>query len=297
MAPLATLILLVGSSLVHAEPTMRERAKSYRLRGIYPPVNAHHRGELVEICNLLGLTGNAAEIGVFHGGFSRHNLLHGQWKKYYMIDAWQFRPNQTVGGQLSPDKNEKSAIIHDRDYSIALNATQPWINRGVAVPMRTYSESAVSQFPDAFFDFIYVDAGHEYKHIMRDLKMWWPKLKPGGMYAGDDFVDAQDTFPYVKHHRGGREEAKTLLGGWGVKTAVVRFAEGVGSPFFLTFADRARDATERTPWLDEADPASEWFAGHTNRELRRITASDIVAPVRAHRIYPAWYMFKKAGKS
>ena len=81
MAPLVTLILLVGSSLVHAEPTMRERAKSYRLRGIYPPVNAHHRGELVEICNLLGLTGNAAEIGVFHGGFSRHNLLHGQWKK------------------------------------------------------------------------------------------------------------------------------------------------------------------------------------------------------------------------
>lgn len=84
-----------------------------------------------------------------------------------MIDAWQFRPNQTVGGQLSPDKNEKSAIIHDRDYSIALNATQPWINRGVAVPMRTYSESAVSQFPDAFFDFIYVDAGHEYKHISK----------------------------------------------------------------------------------------------------------------------------------
>ena len=129
------------------------------------------------------------------------------------------------------------------------------------------------------------------------VKPGWPKLKPGGMFAGDDFVDAQDTFPHVKHHRGGREEEKTLLGGWGVKTAVVRFAEGVGSPFFLTFADRARDATERTPWLDEADPASEWFAGHTNRELRRITASDIVAPVRAHRIYPAWYMFKKAGKS
>ena len=40
-------------------------------------VNARHRGELVDICNQLGLTGNAAEVGVFRAGFSQHNLKRG----------------------------------------------------------------------------------------------------------------------------------------------------------------------------------------------------------------------------
>ena len=248
--------------------------------------NCHHRGELVHLCNKLGLHGNAAEIGVFHAGFSRHNLLNGHFSKYYMIDAWQFRPNQTVGGALSIDKNERSAKVHDKDYAIALNATRPWIASGRAVAMRMYSETACHSFPDNFFDFIYVDAAHEYAHVARDLRMWWPKLKKGGMMAGDDFVDTHDLLPSKTDHRGSNK-----MGGWGVKSAVVHFSEEVHSPFFLTFAEKEKASTETMPWLDERDPRSEW-SGNFDKYAKRLAKADIPHAVRSSQLYQAWYMFK-----
>ena len=64
---------------------------------------ARHRGELVDICNQIGLTGNAAEVGVFRAGFSQHNLQRWKGSKYYMIDAWAHRANDTG----STDKNRR----------------------------------------------------------------------------------------------------------------------------------------------------------------------------------------------
>ena len=67
-------------------------AEVAELAGLYHKiVNARHRGELVELLNNLNLLGNAAEIGVWHAGFARHNLQHWRGKRYFMIDAWQFR--------------------------------------------------------------------------------------------------------------------------------------------------------------------------------------------------------------
>ena len=63
----------------------------YGLEGVLPPRNAIHRGELVLLCNEMGLTGMAAEIGVNKGEFAQHNLRHWLGTKYYMIDAWSFR--------------------------------------------------------------------------------------------------------------------------------------------------------------------------------------------------------------
>ena len=190
--------------------------------------NAQHRGQLVELCNELGLTGNAAEIGVWHGGFSRRNLQVWNGSRYYMIDAWAFRGNDTAEGVVSNDKNSRSKKEHDEDYRTARSAVQPWVDSGRAVLVRRFLEAAVLEFPDEFFDFIYIDAGHEYSNVLRDLRLWWPKLAHGGMFAGDDFADRHDTFPSKRPHIGAR---------WGVKSAVTAFALGVRRPFFLTFAD------------------------------------------------------------
>ena len=105
-----------------------------------------------------------------------------------MIDSWSFRANDTLNGQTSRDKNPQSQEDNDVNYNIARSRVQPWLDNGTAVMMRRFSEAAAMDFPDSFFDFIYVDAGHEYHNVARDLEMWWPKLKLGGMFAGDDFV-------------------------------------------------------------------------------------------------------------
>ena len=49
------------------------------------------------------------------------------------------------------------------------------------------SQDAIDEFPDEFFDFIYIDGLHTYEQVKLDLDLYWPKLKCGGVVAGDDY--------------------------------------------------------------------------------------------------------------
>jgi hypothetical protein len=52
---------------------------------------------------------------------------------------------------------------------------------------RTLSHDAAPLFPDAHFDWMYIDASHFYDDVKRDIDAFFPKLKPGGYIAGDDY--------------------------------------------------------------------------------------------------------------
>lgn len=39
------------------------------------------------------------------------------------------------------------------------------------------------------FDFIYLDASHEYADVLSDLREWWPLVDAGGVLVGDDFEE------------------------------------------------------------------------------------------------------------
>jgi len=49
------------------------------------------------------------------------------------------------------------------------------------------SHLASAFFEDESVDAIFIDAGHSYESVMKDLKAWYPKMKKGGMMAGHDF--------------------------------------------------------------------------------------------------------------
>lgn len=51
------------------------------------------------------------------------------------------------------------------------------------------SKNASETFKDNTFDFIYIDADHAYESVKEDLELWWPKLKNGGLFCGDDYMD------------------------------------------------------------------------------------------------------------
>jgi hypothetical protein len=40
--------------------------------------------------------------------------------------------------------------------------------------------------PDQSLDFFFIDAGHGYKSVIRDLVAWVPKLRPDGWFIGHD---------------------------------------------------------------------------------------------------------------
>jgi hypothetical protein len=54
-------------------------------------------------------------------------------------------------------------------------------------PLRGLSTEIASLFGDLSVDFIFLDAGHSYADVKADLTSWWPKLKTGGVMAGDDW--------------------------------------------------------------------------------------------------------------
>lgn len=53
--------------------------------------------------------------------------------------------------------------------------------------MTRTSEQSAALFPEEFFDFVYVDAGHDYISAQADLKLWWPKIRRGGFLGGHDY--------------------------------------------------------------------------------------------------------------
>ena len=91
------------------------------------------------------------------------------------IDAWDT--------QFTKAKWEQSDM--DASYQTTINKLLPFGNRSSILKME--SGTAAGLFGDNIFDFIYIDAGHQYANVKRDLNLWWPKLKPGGLFAGHDY--------------------------------------------------------------------------------------------------------------
>jgi hypothetical protein len=50
-----------------------------------------------------------------------------------------------------------------------------------------FSVEAAKQFEDGYFDFVYIDANHNYDSVTADLEAWYPKVRKGGMIAGHDY--------------------------------------------------------------------------------------------------------------
>ena len=57
------------------------------------------------------------------------------------------------------------------------------------------SAMAARMFDNASLDVVYIDAQHTYKHVSRDMAIWLPKVKSGGVASGHDYNE--EKFPGV----------------------------------------------------------------------------------------------------
>lgn len=115
--------------------------------------------------------GMGVELGVAEGNFSRKILetFNGTDFYLYSIDMW------------SGDRG------HNIDeYRMAVVNLEPFKRNNTILKM-TFDE-ALPLFPDKYFDFIYVDGyAHTGEGSGKYFRDWWPKLIPGGIFAGDDY--------------------------------------------------------------------------------------------------------------
>jgi predicted O-methyltransferase YrrM len=54
-------------------------------------------------------------------------------------------------------------------------------------PIRGKSIEISKTFDDDFFDFIFIDAAHDYENVLNDIKNWFPKLKKNCIIGGHDY--------------------------------------------------------------------------------------------------------------
>eukprot|EP00913_Durusdinium_trenchii_P034386 g32168.t2 len=74
--------------------------------------------------------------------------------------------------------------------SIFAEASQRIGNYGPRARLwRMSSQEAAARFPPETFDVVFIDGDHSYSAVREDLRLWRPKIRPGGLLAGHDLFN------------------------------------------------------------------------------------------------------------
>lgn len=139
------------------------------------------------------MLGAAAEIGVAAGDYSL-SILGWGITTLYLVDLWKHVPN--IKGSLGLDQQ-----THDEAYNAMLARLKDHMDR--VVILRGWSHQECDKVPDGSLDFFHLDSTHEAEDqnlpdgvvpgTLRELDCWWPKLKPGGIASGHDYLASEYT--------------------------------------------------------------------------------------------------------
>lgn len=140
------------------------------------------REELPYLLNRRRLTGCAVEIGVKRAEFSELLLRH--WKGCHLIsvDPWR-----AASAEEYVDVANVSQAEHDAFHEEAVSRLRPFGERSSV--WRMTGADAASRIPHHCLDLVYIDARHDEASVREDLEIWHPKVRPGGLLAGHDYVD------------------------------------------------------------------------------------------------------------
>ncbi len=117
-----------------------------------------------------GKGGNVAEIGVDEGKFSQKIFEINTPDHFHLVDIW------------GTDR------FHDGKYQNVKNFFNDQIESDQVHIHKNLSTDAAYDFPDNYFDWIYIDTDHTYETTRDELRLYAPKMKKGGIIAGHDYV-------------------------------------------------------------------------------------------------------------
>jgi hypothetical protein len=134
-----------------------------------------------------------AEVGVGYGEFSDYLLQQCQPSKLVAIDAFRMHelPERKFWGR--PANSVFGDLSHRQYYQ---QRFQSYGDR--VVVEEGMSWEVLGRYPDGFFDFIYVDAAHDYDSVRRDAQAAVKKSKDGGIIVFNDYIlfDHINAVPY-----------------------------------------------------------------------------------------------------
>ena len=119
------------------------------------------------------------EIGSWKGkssSFMGVEIINsGKKIKFDAVDHWL--------GSSEHQKNPsvKKGTLYD-EYLTNIKPVKHIVN-----PIRMKSIDASKLYKDDTLDFVFIDGGHEYEFVKEDIEHWLPKVRDGGILAGDDW--------------------------------------------------------------------------------------------------------------
>ena len=158
------------------------------------------------------LSGTYAAIGTCWGGFAEFLQQNTALTKLYCIDPYRVFPQSVYYDALNFTTQE----FLDKKFE---TVCQRLLKHKNTVMVRSTSYEAAQQLENDFA-FVYIDANHHHKEVLKDLVIWWPKIRSGGILAGDDVEDINE-----KHTDGDLFiKREGSFGVYGVATALKDFA-------------------------------------------------------------------------
>jgi Methyltransferase domain len=118
------------------------------------------------------------ELGVYKGR-NFHRMIQYPCELAVAVDAW------AVDGSIATNDTFLTQAQKEAQYE---NFKAEMADKPFVMICRGYTHDVVKQFPDDYFDLGYVDADHSHEGCLRDLRDWWPKMRVGGAFTGDDYL-------------------------------------------------------------------------------------------------------------
>lgn len=146
------------------------------------PAKTMSRADLPALLNERGLLGCGAEIGVYAAEFSSRILSEWRGRNLISIDPWRPADADEYVDVSNLDEAGFSAL-----YATSLTRLERFGDRSTI--WRMTGDEAAARLPNGCLDFVYIDARHDEESVRQDLELWLPKVRPGGIFAGHDYVD------------------------------------------------------------------------------------------------------------
>jgi hypothetical protein len=123
----------------------------------------------------LPLHGKGIEIGVLGGDWSEHLLSVTQPKELILVD--------TYNSNDYPHQNRFTKKNHE-----AYIKTKFGIVKDKVRVIKGCSWEVLATFPSNYFDWIYIDAAHDYTSVKKDIQQAFLTLKPDGYIIMNDYI-------------------------------------------------------------------------------------------------------------
>ncbi len=152
------------------------------------PENPINRKALQTLKGKKNLVG--AEIGVSAGDNAFDMLVKLDIEKLYLIDPYE---------KFLQWSQEIQNVHWDTAHSLlkVFDDKTTWI--------REPSNKAFSLIADGELDFVYLDGAHNIGAVKEDIKLYWPKVKIGGLFCGDN-LEFKPVFEAVTLFKNTRKE-------------------------------------------------------------------------------------------